>query len=279
MNYHKYVTLSAITLCLSGCVSVGTLQNVTSQDGSEVESITAETSDYSSSVLAAIQNANRSETDTADDVVRKAEGVLNFAGVGPGMSVLELEAGGGYYTELLSYITGFEGNIMHQNPAAFDDFLKEEDITARFGADGNRLPNVTRHKSNFDDLSFAADGSVDMVTWFLGPHELWYPDENGDLTLGEPAAVYSEIFRVLKPGGKFIALDHKAAPGTPETSGGSTHRIDPAHIRKSAGAAGLKFSKESNLLANPTDDYEVIVFDPSVRRKTDRFLHIYVKPN
>ena len=44
-----------------------------------------------------------------------------------------------------------------------------------------------------------------------------------------------------------------------------------------AAAAGLKLVDESDLLANADDDYTINVFDPSVRRKTDRFLMKFAK--
>lgn len=228
-------------------------------------------------VMMAIQNLDRSAKDKEDDEIRKAAEVLQFTGVWPGMTVLELEAGGGYYTELLSYIVGDEGKVIRQNPAAFDAFMDPKDLEARFGADGKRLANVEHIKSNFDTFDGVADNSVDIVTWFLGPHELFFTPDDGN-TFGDADASYAEIMRVLKPGGKFIALDHKATPGAPETSGNSTHRIDPDLVKARALAAGLVFKKASNVLANGSDDYNKNVFDPSVRRKTDRFLHMYVKP-
>ena len=229
-------------------------------------------------VMMAIQHLDRPEIDKKDDKIRKAAAVLQFTGVWPGMTVLEMEAGGGYYTELLSHIVGPEGRVIWQNPKAFDNFMKPEDIEMRFGKNGNRLKNVDRLKTNFDALESIPDNSVDLVTWFLGPHELFFTPEDGN-TFGTPDKSYAEIYRVLKPGGKFVALDHKATPGAPETTGNTTHRIDPATVRERAENAGLQFSKASNVLANSTDDYNKGVFDPSVRRKTDRFLHMYEKPN
>ncbi len=288
MKYLKYVTVSAVAVLLASCTET---QKPDANSKVEASSTQTETKTETSknakpikrpskkaNIKAALENPNRLAAEKADDEIRKAAEVLQFASIKRGLTVLELEAGGGYYTELMSLITGPKGKVIYQNPAAFDAYITPEAVVAKFGDDGNRLPNVERHKSNFDDLSFAKDSSVDVVTWFLGPHELWLANPEGQLTLGAPDNVYAEIFRVLKPGGKFVALDHKAAPGTPETSGGDTHRIDPAKVRERVEASGLEFLKESDILANTTDNYDVMVFDPSVRRKTDRFLHKYVKP-
>jgi len=228
-------------------------------------------------VMKAMQAEGRPEADLSDDALRKAAEVLAFTGVSKGMTVVDLEAGSGYYSELFSRIVGEDGKVTMQNPQRFDAFIKPEVFEGRLGKDGERLKNVTHIRGNFDVLD-VPDATADLVTWFLGPHELWLKDEDGALTLGAPDAVYAEIYRVLKPGGKFIALDHKAAPGSPAKTGGTTHRIDPVHILASAQKAGLVFKKSSDILANSDDDYDIMVFDPKVRRKTDRFLHMYVKP-
>ena len=127
----------------------------------------------------------------------------------------------------------------------------------------------------FDNLD-VADNSADLVTWILGPHEMFCaPKDCGEL--GTVEGAYGEIARVLKPGGKFIALDHVAV-GEDEAVGGTLHRIQPDKVKMRAEAVGLVFVKASDVLANKTDDHTKNVFDPEVRRKTDRFLHMYVKP-
>jgi len=40
---------------------------------------------------------------------------------------------------------------------------------------------------------------------------------------------------------------------------------------------GFKFVKETDLLRNPADLQEIIVFDPKIRRKTDRFAYLFEK--
>ena len=42
-------------------------------------------------------------------------------------------------------------------------------------------------------------------------------------------------------------------------------------------AHGFKLVAESDILRNPEDDYGVMVFDPRVRGKTDRFVLVFEK--
>jgi predicted methyltransferase len=139
-----------------------------------------------------------------------------------------------------------------------------------------RLTNVTPTISNFDKLD-AADASVDVVTWFQGPHELWCIKDCGG-PLGDPADSFAELSRVLKPGGYLVIMDHVAPQGTPTTSGDTTHRVDPMQIKALATGANFALEEESNILANPADDHTKGVFDPAIRGKTDQVLLRYKKP-
>jgi len=220
-----------------------------------------------------VTHPDRPAEDFKDDAARRPGDVLEFAGLAYGMTIVEIEAGGGYYTELMSRAIGPEGKVFMQNPLAFDAFFGEA-ITKRLD---NRLGNVQAMRTNFDELT-VADESADLVTWFLGPHELWFRPEGAPVdAFGNPDKAFAEIVRVLKPGAVFVAMDHSAGSGTPPESGSKTHRIDPAIIKDHATRAGLIFVEESALLANPDDDYTVSVFDPAVRRKTDRFLFKFRK--
>ncbi len=225
-----------------------------------------------------LAHSMRRESARENDAVRKPAQVVLFSGIKPGDRVLELEAMGGYYTEILSRFVGEDGHVIMQNPPSFDEFITPDVFRNLLGRDGERLPNVQHIRTNFDTLT-VADGSVDVVTWILGPHELWYKGDTGDFRFGDPEKTFQEICRVLKPGGTFIVLDHAAAKGAPEITGGTTHRIDPALIRTYIESAGLVFEAESDILANPADEYELNVFDTLVRRDTDRFLQKYKKPN
>ncbi len=223
---------------------------------------------------AAFARDDRPESDYEQHTIRKAREVLAFTGIVEGMTVIDMEAGGGVYTEIFSKTVGSDGTVYMQNPPLFDGFAGDA-IKARV-ADG-RLPNVEQMRTAFDTLP-VEDGSVDVVTWFLGPHELWfYPEGAEKGVLGNPERAFAEISRVLKADGHFVALDHRAPSGSPATTGGTTHRIDPAIVIELAESAGLTLVDESDLLANPEDDYAKNVFDPSVRRKTDRFLLKFAK--
>lgn len=220
-------------------------------------------------VANALIHGERPAADAADDARRMPLEVLAFAGIDQGMHIFEMEAGGGYYTEILSRAVGPAGSVVMQNPPSFDSFVGDqpEQRVAR-------LANVRLSKTNFDALD-APDNSRDMVTWILGPHELWYmPDGQ---SLGNPAASFAEIVRILKPGGVFLAIDHHAAADSGPEVGGTLHRIREDLITEYAQAAGLSVLRTSNLHINDDDPLTNGVFDPSIQGQTSKFVVLYRK--
>jgi predicted methyltransferase len=221
---------------------------------------------------ALLASPQRPAADTARDADRKPAAVLAFARIMPGQTVLEVEAGGGYYTEFLSNVVGPTGKVIMHSPDFGGGGKKVQDERLKDG----RLTNVTQTISNFEKL-VAADASVVVVTWFQGPHELWCIKDCGG-PLGDPAESFAEISRVLKPGGYLVIMDHVAPQGTPTTSGDTMHRVDPMQIKALATGANFALEEESNILANPADDHTKGVFDPAIRGKTDQVLLRYKKP-
>lgn len=212
--------------------------------------------------------------DAAKDANRKPAEVMAFSKIMPGQTVFELEAGAGYYTELFSRAVGPTGKVVMQAPKEFESFYKDA-LAARMK--DSRLPNVVVSWSTFDKLD-AADASVDVVTWYQGPHEMWCKKACGNVPMGAPPAAFAEIARILKPGGYFVVMDHVAAAGSKDTSGNDLHRIDPALVKPLVEAAGLVQDEESMLLANAADDHTLGVFDEKIQGKTDQFLIRYRKP-
>ena len=226
--------------------------------------------DYASFVA----STGRSPEDTAKDANRKPADVLAFTKVAPGQTVFEMEAGAGYYTEMLSLAVGPTGKVIMQAPKEFEGFYKDP-LAARLK--DNRLANVTVSWSPFDKLD-AADASVDVVTWFQGPHELYCAKACGNAVMGDPAKAFAEVARILKAGGRLGMGGDYGFAGTPTTSGNDLHRIDPLPVKAMATTAGFALDEESTLLANPADDHTKGVFDPAVQGKTDQFLLRYKKP-
>lgn len=223
---------------------------------------------------AALAHPDRSAADRERDAARRPAEVLTFFGIEPGMRVLDLYSGGGYYSEILARLVGPSGAVDAHNNEAYLGFAGDE-ITARY-ADG-RLANVRRLMAENNELTLDA-ATLDAITMILTYHDFYFEDAaNGWPKIDGPAFL-AELNKGLKPGGVVGLVDHNAPAGSPSSTGGTTHRIDPAIVIADMEAAGFVLDGESDLLRNPDDDLERNVFDPAVRGATDRFVLRFRKP-
>lgn len=217
-----------------------------------------------------IASDTRSEEDRARDAGRKPAEVLDYLGVEAGMSVIDIMAAGGWYTEVLANAVGADGRVAAQNPdfiLQFRDGANDKALNARL--DGDRLPNVARLDKNFAAIS-ADDGQFDVAISALNFHDIYNRD-------GADAAVdmLQSIKAVLKPGGVFGVIDHAGIAGADNAA---LHRIEKQKVIETAEAAGYELVGESDVLSMPADDHTQMVFAEGIRGKTDRFVVKLRKP-
>lgn len=216
---------------------------------------------------------SRPDKDKEHDAARRPAEILKFINPKLGWVILELKAGSGYYTELFSHAVGPNGRVYMHNPAGVEDHFKDA-LDERF-ADG-RLPNVRRLTSDFDEIPLNKR-TAHIVTWIMGPHDLFHHPEEGSEHHHDPAAAFQKVYEVMRPNARLLIIDHAASADTPETSGEELHRIDPAIIIDLAAEAGFVVDKTSDILSNPDDDYSKSAADETVRNKTDRFIISFKK--
>ncbi len=220
-----------------------------------------------------IHQPERYADDRARDKNRKPLDVLQFSGVKPGQVVVDLLGGGGYYSELFNYIVGDQGKVYLQNNSLFLRFSTEE-LEDRL-RDG-RLSNVVRLDSEFADMKLPSD--VDMLFIGLSYHDIYVPREDPVIE-AKRDEFFDQIWAALKPGGALLIIDHAAEPGTGKESAAKLHRIDEAWAKQDIESAGFKFEKALDVLRNPNDNYQLDIWKKEVMRKTDRFIHLYRKPD
>jgi predicted methyltransferase len=223
-------------------------------------------------VTAAVADKGRPDADTKRDVNRKPAEMLEFAGIRPGMVVVDLIPGGGYFTRIFSKAVGPKGVVYAVGgpPRPATDPAKPPPTPAQdvIAAD----PNYTNVKSIH--VPFAAlviPAKADVIWTSQNYHDL-HNVPNLDMAVFDKA-----VYDALKPGGEFIVLDHVAAPGDPKVTQ-TLHRIDPAVVKQEVTAAGFKFEGESTVLKNPADDHTKGIRDGFSQGQTDQFIYKFRKP-
>lgn len=222
----------------------------------------------SPAIVAAVADKGRPAADTARDANRKPAEMLDFAGVKPGSKVADFIPGGGYFTRIFAKAVGPQGKVYAiANPPP--PTATAPPAIVGIAADP-QYGNITVVGGVAD---FKLPEQVDVFWTSQNYHDLFARARNVDI-----AKVDKLIYDAIKPGGVFIVLDHAAAAGTPIDPDDKLHRIDPAHVKKQLESSGFKFESESNVLRNPADDHTKVVFDPSIRGKTDQFILKFRKP-
>ena len=221
-------------------------------------------------VKAALSDAARPDADVKRDADRKPAAMLAFAGIRPGLRVMDLTPGGGYFTRIFAKAVAPNGYVYAYQPTELDHFFKDKEppIVAVAAA----YPNVSVIHASVNTLT--APESLDVVWTSQNYHDL----KDDLFKPADTALVNKAIFNALKPGGLYIILDHSAPTGSGVSDTDTLHRIDEAVVKKEVEAAGFKLIGESNVLRNPKDPRTVKVFDPSIRGHTDQFILKFRKP-
>jgi predicted methyltransferase len=218
---------------------------------------------------AALADPVRTAEDRARDEARHAAETLDFAGVQPGWKVADMIIGGGYFTRILSAAVGPAGHVTAWQPAEFIAFQASygESLTA-----ADALPNVDGVQSPIGAPGFPS--GLDLIFTAQNYHDLHLEPFADDTA----AKVNAAAFAALKPGGRYVIVDHEAAPGSDLSAANSLHRIDIEAVKREVQAAGFVLDGESDVLANPGDPRTANVFNPAIRGHTSQFMLRFKKP-
>ncbi|HUP66684.1 MAG TPA: methyltransferase [Sphingomicrobium sp.] len=215
--------------------------------------------------------ARKSQADAAD-ARRKPGPLIALAGVAPGDKVLDLIPGSGYWTRIFSKVVGPEGKVYAVWPQAYARFAMGNvaDLKKLSADYGNIVTEVQ------PSAVLSAPELLDVVWTSQNYHD--YPDEYMGKD-ADPDLLNKAVFKILKPGGTYMIIDHMAKAGRGMADTEKLHRIDPATVRRQVEAAGFKFAGESKVLNNPEDPLDIPVFDKSIRGRTSQFAYRFVKPS
>ncbi len=223
----------------------------------------------SAAVAVAAGVASRPAADVARDAARKPAEMLAFAGLKSGDTVIELVPGGGYFTRVLSIAVGPNGHVYAAapDPKSGDAEPAASKIAAEPGYGNVKVIEITA-------AGLLAAPSADVIWTAQNYHDMHLSRLHVDVP-----AFDKLLLLKLKPHGVLLVIDHAALAGAPVTeTADHLHRMDPAAVRAEVTAAGFIFDGENDSLRNASDPHTAVVFDPSIRGKTDQFVYRFRKP-
>ena len=193
--------------------------------------------------------AGRTPANVLRDKYRHPVETLNFFGVNPNDTVVEIWPGGGWYTEILGpYLAAGGGKLYAaslglSSPAI--DKLKQKD-PANFG--GIAYADFPAFDANAKRIP---DGTADAVLTFRNVHNwrMGYRRNNQDYS----AEAFRQIYAMLKPGGVLGIEDHRLPESASDEREKTSGYIKLSTVRRMAEAAGFKFAGSSEVNANPKD--------------------------
>lgn len=221
-------------------------------------------------ISAIVADTTRPDSDRALDAERHPAELLAFLNIHPGETIADIWPGA-YWDRLFADAVGPTGKVYAAHLIEAD--TAEHHVTPPDGSmpfpEHPNVISVATHTNTFSlpakaDIIWFRQNYHDLYDKFMGPADV--------------PAFDKAVYNALKPGGRFVVIDHVAPEGSGIADTDTLHRIDPARVKSDLIAAGFKFVGESKALRNPADPHTKIVFDPSIGGHTDQFVYVFERP-
>lgn len=240
-----------------------------------------------------LHNPSRTAANTARDQYRNPVETLEFFGVEPHMTVVEIWPGGGWYSEILAPYLHANGQYyaahFPQSETRQGYVNSRNRFAERVGTDALFANTIITEFAPLEQSAIAPAGTADVVLTFRNVHN-WYMGD-GETAL---AGAFETFFAALKPGGVLGVVDHRLPENRPDEAMRSSGYVKQSLIIKYAEQAGFVLAGSSDVNANPQDTADhprgVWTLPPSLRLgdenrahyeaigESDRFTLKFVKP-
>jgi predicted methyltransferase len=191
----------------------------------------------------------REAANKARDQYRHPKETLDFFGLKPGMNLIEITPGGGWYAEILAPF--LKGNGTYTAAITIPKKPKSEDATdkdalhTKFAGDAAEYGDAKFVEYDGSAPNLGPENSADMVVTFRNVHNWVMADTAPQM--------FKAFFAVLKPGGVLGITDHRAAAGADLEKIKRTGYLPEDFVIKLATDAGFKLEGKSEINANPKD--------------------------
>jgi len=186
----------------------------------------------------------RGEAERARDVYRHPRETLQFFGIRPDRSVIEISPSSGWYSAILAPLLQDNGRYIAAAPMPKPG-AGESALQRRFAADPGHYGKVQSVQYDPKAPVLGEPGSADMVLTFRNVHN-WVMADTAP-------AMFQAFFDVLRPGGVLGVVEHRADAGTSLEATKTSGYLPVAFVVKLATDAGFVLDESSEINANPKD--------------------------
>lgn len=238
--------LQVSSLAMLTALSACSKQESASQTAPVAETRPAE----ADALVASINGEWRSADDKARDAHRHPKESLEFWGLAPGMTVLEVQPGGGWWSDILAPYAHATGGAYYATAA---DLASPD------------LSEAAREGRKAFEARFAEKPDVYGTVQFVnfGPKSAPLPENTFDLALsarsfhgwmgsGVTDKFLKDLYGALKPGGILAIEQHRANPGEQDPKAASGY-VTEAYVIEQAQKAGFELVERSEINANAKD--------------------------
>lgn len=237
---------SAFAVVLLAALSACSKQEPAAQAPSAAETAPA----AEDPLAAAVNSDSRSADDKSRDQYRHPQEALAFWGLQPGMTILEVQPGAGWWTEILAPYANATGGKYYATAADLDNAELSE------GARKGRADFEARLAAKSE-----THGQVQLVNF--GAKSKPLPQNTFDFALsarsvhgwmgnGLTEKVLKDLYGALKPGGILAIEQHRANPGEQDPKAVSGY-VTEAYVIEQAQKAGFELVERSEVNANAAD--------------------------
>ena len=228
--------------------------------------VNLEAAHHEDPLLDAVNNSDRNVKYSARDNFRNPYETLSFFKIKPNMHVLELAAGGGWYTEILAPYLKENGklSVTHYNPQGSGYYKRSREAYDKKVASNPLFTGVTVITAETPPSeAFTKPETQDLVVTFRNLHN-W-------LARDAMKQVMQEVYDSLKVGGHFGVVEHRAPEGSSMEFMKTSGYVSQSLAIETALEVGFKLIATSELNANPKDTADhpkgVWTLPPSYRLK------------
>ena len=193
---------------------------------------------------------HRSAGNIARNEWRHPVETLTWFGLEPGMTVVEMAPGGGWYTEILAPYLRESGRLYgaHHDLNAESEYRRRSSrqFVAKLAGEPDVYDKVeVTVFAPPEQTNIGPEGEVDMILVFRNVHG-WLRGEIAD-------DAFETFYRTLKPGGVVGVVQHRGDPDTPQDPEARSGYVNEQVVIDLATAAGFELAAKSEINANARD--------------------------